>query len=111
MDVTALPVMTDIELRQFVLDYADGRIYTNNDLPSVDMSVQVFMPLLFSDVVKGVIDSVGLIWEYRHNAIPKLGINGQPIFRSCTLMRKEDWDKLKPMINAELDRRKAYLKG
>ena len=42
-------------------------------------------------------DQLGIVWEYYCKAYPK-GVNGYPVFMSCNLMHKEDWEEVLPVL-------------
>jgi len=96
--------MKQSELRQFILDYCDGKIYTDRDIPK-EQIMHVFMILLFAEVETWDRGSIGVIWEYSSRAGP-MAINGYPTFMSCRIMHKEDWKICFPAIERELKRRK-----
>jgi hypothetical protein len=48
-------------------------------------------------VRKEVNDSIGVIWEWNSKSSPR-SINGYPIFMSCRIMHKEDWEEVLPIL-------------
>ena len=48
--------------------------------------------------------NLGIVWEWYDKSLPR-GINGMPMFMSCRLMNKEDWERVKTAIDKELSRR------
>jgi hypothetical protein len=60
------------------------------------------------DLHETFIADVGIIYEYYHKAPTNQGINGFPIFWSLQVMHKDDWEKVKPHITAELKRREEF---
>lgn len=48
---------------------------------------------------------IGVVWEWLSKAGPR-SINGYPIFFSCRLMHREDWEKARRAAQKEMDRRK-----
>lgn len=49
-------------------------------------------------------EKFGVLYEYMHCALPRM-VNGQPCFMSARILSKEDWDKVRPVIRRELERR------
>jgi hypothetical protein len=105
------PGVTDEQLREFVLAYADGRIFTSADIPKgqeARLYPLIFMPVAlgaFSNVRKNDLKHVGVLWEYMNKAGPR-GINGYPMFMSLRVLNRTDWDRARKAIAAELERRK-----
>lgn len=115
-----LPAMSDDELREFVMGYCDGKIFTANDIPSVripkptqeeiersarDMGL-VFVPLALGAMEKIAHPSqVGTFWEWTKDAMPR-SINGMPMFFSLRVMYKPDWIRACRAIKREMNRRK-----
>jgi len=92
------------KLRQFVLDYCDGKIFTDQSAPIKDISM-IFMILLFMKPEEYDTESIGCMYEYFSEAGPR-SINGYPVFMSACFMHKDDWKICVPAINRELQRRK-----
>lgn len=46
---------------------------------------------------------VGVIYEYMDRAVSS--VNGQPCFLSARILSRSDWDKVRPVISRELERR------
>lgn len=42
-------------------------------------------------------DSLGIVWEWYDKSLPR-GINGYPMFMSCRLMSREDWEEVLPIL-------------
>lgn len=42
-------------------------------------------------------DQLGIVWEWNDKALPR-SINGYPIFMSCRIMNKEDWEEILPVL-------------
>ena len=101
------------ELVKFVLNYCDKLIFVLQDIQGDSneigaMSMRIFTPLMFGALkgwTKRDLQQIGTVWEYLNKAMP-LGINGYPMFTSCYLMHKKDWEAAKVAIKAELERRK-----
>lgn len=43
---------------------------------------------------------LGLIWEFYSESLPR-SINGYPIFMSCRVMNRTDWDHIWPILERE----------
>jgi hypothetical protein len=102
----AAPRMSDEELKQFVLGWCDGRIYTNRHINSARVVPLVFMPLSFWK--KPDLTDVGLVWEWLSAAGPR-AINGHPTFMSCRLMHADDWERARVAVERELKRREEVV--
>lgn len=102
-----LPRLSDDELREFIDAFISGRIFTSNHIPegNGDLIAMVFMPIAFGAVTKETAEEVALVYEYLDKAGPR-SINGMPIFFSCRLLHKKDWERALPVLKAERDRRK-----
>lgn len=108
-----IPRMTTIELRQFVLNYCSGLIFTSADVSDRSMLPLVFLPLGMgglSQLPESEIRNIGLFWEHLSAAGPR-SINGLPMFVSVHMMHKADVDIVVPLIVAERERQAAYLEG
>ena len=42
-------------------------------------------------------DQIGVVWEWHNKCLPR-SINGYPIFMSCRIMHKEDWEEVLPVL-------------
>lgn len=101
------PRMSDDELREFVLAWCDGRIWSDRDVDRHTL-LTAFMPIGFMDWKKYDIGNIGLIYgTIGVDRTLQRSVNGCPIFASCRLMHKEDWARAVPAIEAELERRKT----
>jgi len=103
-----LPRYTDDELRQFVLDFIAGRIFTSAMVEEHTSLGVVFAPLAFGALSrweKADLDRIGIVYEYIDKAGP-LGVNGQPMFFSMRLMDLEDWDRCLKAGRREIERQK-----
>ena len=99
--------MPEEQLRQFVIDWCSGRIFSSCHIPEgreKDVRL-VFMVLALMDLKKAEIDSLGIIYEYMSAALSRT-INGMPTFMSCRLMHKDDWARAKQAILREEERQK-----
>jgi len=101
------PRMNADELRDFVLAYCDGSIWTNLDaLQPRDVGL-MFLPVAFAPHLIDL-EGLGLIWaDVRKDDKFPTGINGRPMFGSCRVMHKDDWSRAREAIKRELDRRKT----
>lgn len=105
-----LPRQSDEKLREFVDDYVSGRIFTTAHLHDSEAGLipTIFMPLglgCFSKVQPDSLKQIGVIYEYLDKAGPR-AINGKPMFFSFHMLHIDDWERVKPAIERELDRRK-----
>lgn len=91
-------------LRTFVIDFCDGKIWTDLDCQDAEGVRMCFLVLNFME--EPIPDDTGRIWEHISRAGPT-GVNGMPSFFSCHLMKKDDWERVQPAIAAEMARRKA----
>ncbi len=99
---------TPEELKQFVFDFVDGKVFTDRHLPAggdTNMAGMVFMTLmLMPPPPKDYIEKVACIYEHLSKAGPR-SVNGMPMFMSHRFMHKDDWERVVPHIQAELERR------
>ena len=109
-----VPNMPDEDLAKFVLDYCDNKIFTSAHIREYERNMlgTVFVPLLLMDLSAWFdrdIQRIGLVWEYYSETFPR-SINGLPMFHSCHLMSVHDWDRVRPAIDQEMERRKNAAK-
>ena len=97
-----IPRMNSQELKDFILGYCDRQIYTCWDCAEEEIG-QVFMILMFLENKDDLLEA-GCIWEHMKEAGP-MSCNGKPMFLSCHLMHKKDWDVCRKAIVKELKRR------
>jgi len=89
------------ELKQFVLDVCDNRVY----LLQQEEDHRSFTVLsLMSPMPHDYLENVGAVYEHMDKAGP-LAINGRPMFLSCKFMHIDDWNIALPAIQRELERR------
>ena len=112
-----LPRMTREKLREFVMGWCDGWIFSSWHLEQrhegrLLTSVFTILALGGAALLPEDHEEVGLIWEWishpdgGRTTFP-MGINGMPMFLSCRFMHRLDWARACDAINAENDRRKA----
>jgi hypothetical protein len=109
----APPRMTAQARAEFVQRYCDGAIFTAAQVPRENDLPMVFMPLALGALAgwpKKIVEQIGTIYESMHKALPR-SVNGLPIFGSMTLMHRDDWRKVQPMIRKELARRAPSIEG
>lgn len=88
--------MDDLDLRMLAIDVADGLVFTNYMLKEEEVA-RHFLPILLGagdDMTKEQLDDIGIIYEYRSEALPTM-INGMPVFKSFRYLNKADTDKLR----------------
>ena len=106
-----IPRLSDEQLRGFINDFLGNKFFTSAHLREHEfgMLTSVFFPIalgMFSDYTRESIGrNLGLIYEEYSQAMP-MAVNGLPMFVSCRLMHKLDWDRARKVIHAEMDRRK-----
>ena len=88
--------MNDKEIKQLAVDIFENRVFGTwcmhrNDACFVG---SVFLPIALGAEVGKDVEHV---YEYLSEA-GTMGINGYPTFFSCRLLRKVDWEKLKPLL-------------
>jgi hypothetical protein len=47
---------------------------------------------------KALTAELGVVWSYNKDALPR-GVNGYPMFMSCSLMHKDDWEAAVKVFN------------
>lgn len=96
-------------LRRFVLDFCDGRIFTDRHLGRIEDLRMVFMPLALMgrDQLEELAKSdPALFYEHIDKAGPQ-SINGMPCFFSVRTLSRADWERVAPAIASEIERRKG----
>lgn len=103
-----IPKMTDDQVREFVDGYVSGQIFTSADIP--ENQLQSMLPICFIGGLEKIgtrdLKHIGLFWEWRSAAMNRFGVNGMSCFVNCRMMHREDWDRAKKAILAEIERRK-----
>lgn len=90
-------------LRKFVIDYCDGKIFTDLECDSEHEIRMCFLVLALAG--PGVVPAnAHRVYEHVSKAGPT-AVNGKPIFFSCRFLSTEQWERVKPAITAELKRR------
>lgn len=105
-----LPRQTEEKLREFVDDFVSNRIFTSAHLRDGEenMLPMIFMPLAlgcFSTVQPDTLSQVGVLYEEYSKASPR-SINGRPMFISFKMLHIDDWKRVQPVIEKEIERRK-----
>lgn len=103
--------MTEEELRAFVNEYCDGRIFTSLQVRDQRDIPAVFMPLAFGvpeSWTPAYLAELGVLWERLEAAGPR-SYNGMPTFFSLRVMHKDDWARAALAIDNELKRRKEIV--
>lgn len=100
-----IPSKTDEELRTFVLDFIGGQIFCMQHVPSEEMDLvkSIFMVIAMGGLQGVEPASIGTIYEYLAEAGPRQ-INGYPIFMSCKMLNREDWERARKAILEQKDR-------
>jgi len=83
------PRMTDDQIKETVRGIVTGRYFTATMCPP-DMVPKVFMPIGLGAAADLDWDTVGNIIEDLNKAGER-GINDYPVFMSCRIVHKEDW--------------------
>lgn len=94
------------ELREFVIDFLAGRIFTSAHMTNSASLGLVFMPLALgalSDWPDEDWADIGIIYEYLDKAGPR-SINGMPSFFSLRIMHRDDWLRCIKAIQREHQR-------
>lgn len=100
--------VTKDELRQLVLDTLDNKVFYSTQLSDKKLIELVFIPIrlgAFQKISKNSVKNVGNIYEYYEHANKHKNIEGFPIFFSCNLLHKKDWEVVQREVNKELKRR------
>lgn len=107
---------TDDELRRIALDYCDGKLFTDQQVPEGE---DIFTPwpllrLMTPEQLRSIADArkpyggIGLIYSELKDAGP-IAVNGLPSFFSFTIISQDEREKLVDYTNSELKRRAAFL--
>jgi hypothetical protein len=103
-------VMTDEEMRDFVLGFSDGAITVSTEVPDNLLAI-VFMPLALgalADAPKTYIQEIGVLYaDRRRHKMVQRSVNGHPIFVEFAVMSRPDWERARVAIKRELERRKT----
>lgn len=102
--------LTDDELRAFIIGVVDGKIFTLQHINAADQRLlhSIFMPLAMGALAEWpaeVLKEIGTVWEYYDAAMDR-AINGYPMFMSCRVMWKGDWERAsKKIVELEAKRK------
>jgi hypothetical protein len=101
----SIPSKTDEELQKFVRDFIGGQIFCMQHVPSeqMDLVKEIFMVIGMGGLQGVEPASIGTIYEYLEHAGPRQ-VNGWPMFTSCQLMNRADWERSRTAINHEKER-------
>jgi len=120
--------LSEEALREFVLGFLDGSVYSDRHIPSWEMVARaespeeiqraqerwgrdtsmVFMCLMLGPPPpKDYAEKVAVVWEWFSKAGPR-SINGMPGFFSHHFMHIDDWKRAAPAIDRELERRREF---
>lgn len=104
-----VPLMSQDELKKFVLDYLAGSIFTSADVRDQTLIPMVFLPIalggtdLFTDEAK---KDIAIVWAYMSETVGGRSINGYPFFGTMRIMHKDDWARAHLAIKREIDRQR-----
>ena len=84
--------MTPEQIDETIIGLLQGQIVTASELPE-DMIASVFMPVGLGGLADIDATKVGNIFEHMNKAGP-LAVNGYPIFMSCQVAHKDDWEEI-----------------
>jgi hypothetical protein len=101
-----IPRMKKEDLRQFVLDLCNEKIWTDRDCKRPEDISMSFIILSFMEPKDFPKEDIGLIWEYISKA-NTMAVNGMPTFFSCHLMHKDDWKIARQAAIKEMERRRT----
>jgi hypothetical protein len=89
----APPHLSPQEISDLALGIAAGRVYCATDVPE-DLLPVVFIPLSVGGILDDYdLDAVGNVVEDISKA-HELAVNGYPIFTTCRIVHKDDWNAL-----------------
>ncbi len=103
-----IPSLDDAALREFIRDMIADKIFTCHHIRETNLLGSIFIPITFgafADWTEAEVEEIGAVWEHRSQAGPR-AINGYPMFFSCRLINKADWEKALKIMKRE----KARLK-
>jgi hypothetical protein len=96
---------TEEELRAFVVAWLDRRVFSHLHCCETDHLHLIFMCLALGPPMPAdFVAKIGLVYEYMDRS-GQWSVNGYPTFLSHRLMHIEDWARVRPVIQAEEDRR------
>lgn len=91
--------LTDAQLKKLAKDVVVGNVFTSAMISPENMKFldKIFMPLSF--ITKDQLEwfkkhDIGIFYEYYDFTIPKMGINGCPIFKSVRSLNNEQSKQL-----------------
>jgi hypothetical protein len=104
----AVPRMSEAALATLLRDICDGRVFTSEQVPDMDQLPMVFLPILFGGLADVDLTTLGILCAETETAMP-WSINGLPVFSSMRLVHKDDWERIRPTIVAEMARRRTLV--
>lgn len=99
---------TDDELKEFVFAWCNGQLFSDRHIQNPNDLPMVFLPVAlgaFAETPKEDLEQIGVMYEFLSAAGPT-SCNGMPCFFSMRLLHKQDWERCRVAIEAELERRK-----
>jgi hypothetical protein len=79
---------------KFIKDYTSGKLFTSCELDRMDSLFRAFMPLLFLPELE--YKDIGCVYEYKSERV--MYLMGIPIFASCFVIHKDDWNDICEML-------------
>jgi len=105
-------IYEDADLRKIAVDLYNNHIFTIQQIEQESLIPMVFMPIALGglqNIPKEDLERIGSIFEYYSEAGPR-GINGYPIFFSCKLISKEQWDQVKVYFDEYKELQNKFVK-
>lgn len=97
------------ELNEIVKSILSNQIFLSTQIKDASLVSMVFMPLSFAEIEAEDIDrmqkDLGVLFSYHDSAFPR-SINGMPMFREVWALCKEDWNKVRAVL--EIEENKDY---
>lgn len=97
-----IPRMTEDEIRDFVVRFLRGEIFTSAQVRDLSVLEFVFMPLalVMADVSEATLRDIGVIYAPLSSSLPR-SVNGYPCLTSVAFMHKDDWARASAAIVRE----------
>lgn len=92
-----VPFLPNSELKKFVRDFCDGKIFTSAHIKREEEIPLVFMCLFYGSLSDVDLSSIGIAYEYLTEALPR-SINGYPMFCSLRFLNIHDWNRCQKAI-------------
>lgn len=101
------------ELNRLARDIVQQQVFLSVYIREADMQMlgMIFMPLglgALADMSEAEVNDIGVVYEYYDKAGPR-SVNGYPIFFSCHIISRQDWEYVVKKVDGMREAMKAIM--